>query len=176
MKHMSSKKESFCRYVASGLNPTEAYREAYNVTSDRKSTATEAASRLMSDSNVTAMIESMKLDISDKLASEIVWDRSKIIEELSINVSLGRETKQLAASNQAIKLIGSAVGNVFEPETQQLNSTVSVIHSLSDSVLEQLEALSMPSSVGPTVTVDDTTAIEADYSIIEPDQPQKPRK
>ena len=91
-------------------------------------------------------------------------------------MELGRETKQLAASNQAIKLIGSAVGNVFEPETQQLNSTVSVIHSLSDSVLEQLEALSMPSSVGPTVTVDDATAIEADYSIIEPDQPQKPRK
>ena len=116
----------------------------------------------MKDSKVSAMIESMKLDISDKLASEIVWDRSKIIEELSINVSLGRETKQLAASNQAIKLIGSAVGNVFEPEIQQLNSTVSVIHSLSDSVLAQLESM-----VAVPVPIVDADAIDADYKIVD---------
>ena len=167
---MSNKKESFCRYVASGLNPTEAYREAYNVTSDRKSTATEAASRLMKDSNVSAMIESMKLDISDKLASEIVWDRSKIIEELSINVSLGRETKQLAASNQAIKLIGLSVGNIFEPETQQINVTAEILHKLPDSVLSQLEDMVQLESSNIEASIIDTDAIDpVNYSVIEPD-------
>ena len=168
MKHMSSKKESFCRYVASGLNPTEAYREAYNVTSDRKSTATEAASRLMKDSKVSAMIESMKVDIQDRLASEIVWDRSKIIEELSINVSLGRENgaKQLAASNQAINLIGKAI-NVFEPETQQINVTAQILHGLSDTTLEALVALvSEPQCIN---SINDTDAIEAEFKIVEPD-------
>ena len=170
MKHMSNKKESFCRYVASGLNPTEAYREAYNVTSDRKSTATEAASRLMKDSNVSAMIESKKVDISDKLASEIVWDRSKIIEELSINVSLGRETKQLAASNQAIKLIGLSVGNIFEPETQQINVTAEILHKLPDSVLSQLEDMVQLESSNIEASIIDTDAIDpVNYSVIEPD-------
>ena len=164
MNKLSNKRESFCRYIANdGLNPTEAYRKAFNVTSERKSTASEASSRLMKDSNVTAMIESMKQDIQDRIASEIVWDKQKIINELSINVSLGRETKQLAASNQAIKLIGSAVGNVFEPETQQINVTAEILHKLPDSVLMQLESM-----VSIESGINDTAAIESvDYKIVD---------
>ena len=157
---LTAKQETFCRYVSNGLNPTEAYRKSYNVTSDRKSTASEASSRLMKDSNVTAMIESMKQDIQDRIASEIVWDKQKIIEELSVNVSLGRETKQLAASNQAIKLIGSAVGNVFEPETQQINVTAEILHKLPDTVLQQLESM-----VSIESGINDTDAIDADYRV-----------
>ena len=157
---LTAKQETFCRYVSNGLNPTEAYRKSYNVTSDRKSTASEASSRLMKDSKVTAMIESMKQDIQDRIASEIVWDKQKIIEELSVNVSLGRETKQLAASNQAIKLIGSAVGNVFEPETQQINVTAEILHKLPDTVLQQLESM-----VSIESGINDTDAIDADYRV-----------
>ena len=161
MKLLSNKRQNFCRYIAiDGLTPTEAYRKSFDVTSDRKSTATEAASRLMKDINVTAMIESMKQDIQDRIASEIVWDKQKIIEELSVNVSLGRETKQLAASNQAIKLIGSAVGNVFEPETQQINVTAEILHKLPDTVLQQLESM-----VSIESGINDTDAIDADYRV-----------
>ena len=163
MKLLSNKRQNFCRYIAiDGLTPTEAYRKSFDVTSDRKSTATEAASRLMKDINVTAMIESMKQDIQDRIASEIVWDKQKIIEELSVNVSLGRETKQLAASNQAIKLIGSAVGNVFEPETQQINVTASILHKLPDTVLQQLESM-----VSIESGINDTDSIDADYKIVD---------
>ena len=159
---LTAKQETFCRYVSNGLNPTEAYRKSYNVTSDRKSTASEASSRLMKDSNVTAMIESMKQDIQDRIASEIVWDKTKIIEELSINVELGRETKQLASSNQALKLIGSAVGNVFEPETQQISVTASILHKLPDTVLQQLESM-----VSIESGINDTDSIDADYKIVD---------
>ena len=169
MKQLSSKRENFCRYVSNGLTPTEAYRKSFNVTSDRKSTATEAASRLMKDSNVTATIEAMKQDIQERIASEIIWDKQKIINELSINVSLGRETKQLAASNQAIKLIGSAVGNVFEPEIQQVNGTIEILHQLPDAVLMQLESMvpetsnmesgnNVPSAIEGTCTIVDSEA------------------
>ena len=165
---LSNKRESFCRYVAiDGLTPTAAYIKSFNVTSEKRKTATEAASRLMSDGNVAAMIQDIKQGIQDKLSDNVVWDKQRIVSELSINVDLGRETKQLAASNQALKLIGSAVGNVWEPETMQVNGTLSILHSLSDSVLEKLEALSVPDS--EAVTVDDTVAIEADYSVIEPE-------
>ena len=167
MKLLSNKRQNFCRYIAiDGLTPTEAYRKSFDVTSDRKSTATEAASRLMKDINVTAMIESMKQDIQERIASEIVWDKQKIINELSINVELGRETKQLAASNQAIKLIGSAVGNVFEPEIQQVNGTIEILHKLPDSILRQLESMAQESSYIETSN-NDAAAIEADYKIVD---------
>ena len=165
------KQERFCQLlVTENKTLTDAYIGSYDTSNMKQQSIYQLSSRLSNQVNIRYRINQLTEQISNDSVSKVVWDRSKIIDELSINVSLGRENgaKQLAASNQAINLIGKAI-NVFEPETTQLNSTVSVIHSLSDSVLEQLEALSMPSSVGPTVTVDDATAIEADYSIIEPD-------
>ena len=160
---LSNKRETFCQIlVTESCNPTEAYRKAYNVTSDRKATHTEAASRLMKDSNVSARIEALKLDISDKLASEIVFDKRRIISELALNMELGRETKQLAASNQAINLIGKAVGNVFEADSVTVSGTVSVLHSLSDEVLEQLASMATE-----PVAIDDTGSIEASYKLLE---------
>ena len=162
---LSMKRETFCQIlVTESCNPTEAYRKAFNVTSDRKATHTEAASRLLKDSNVVARIEALKLDISDKLASEVVWDKARIINELSINVELAREHKQMAASNRSLELVAKVTGALVE-ETKQVSGTVSVIHSLSDAVLEQLSGLGAPEPV----TIDDTEAIEASYKLLEPE-------
>ena len=126
---LSAKRQSFCRYIVNGCNPTEAYRKAYNVTSERKSTATEAASRLMKDSNVNAMIQTLQADISDKLASEIVWDRNRIVSELAVNVELAREHKQMAASNRSLELVAKITGSLSEEtnklQAQYQSSTVS---------------------------------------------------
>ena len=163
MKLLSNKRQSFCRYIAiDGLTPTEAYLKSFNVSSDRRHTATEASSRLLKDSNIVATISSLKDTIENEIVSKVVWDKTKIINELSINVELGRETKQLAASNQAIKLIGSAVGNVFEPETQQINVTAEILHKLPDTVLQQLESM-----VSIESGINDTDAIDADYKIVD---------
>ena len=168
---LTTKQETFCRNISiNGLSISEAYKQSYNCENMQIDSIYQLSSRLSKQVKIRFRINELSEAVASELVAEIVWDRSKIINELSINVSLGRENgaKQLAASNQAINLIGKAI-NVFEPETMQLSSTVSVIHSLSDSVLAQLEALAMPDSVGPTVTVDDTTAIDVDYSVIEPD-------
>ena len=120
----------------------------------------------MKDSNVTATIEAMKQDISDKLASEVVWIKAMIISELALNMELGRETKQLAASNQAINLIGKAVGSIFEADQQQVNVTAEILHKLPDSVLSQLESMVAIESSN----IDSMDTIEANsYQIIEPD-------
>jgi len=161
---LSMKREAFCQIlVTENCNPTSAYRKAFNVSSDRKATHTEAASRLLKDSNVSARIEALKADISDKLASEIVFDKRRIISELALNMELGRETKQLAASNQAINLIGKAVGNVFESDSVAVSVTGSVLHGLSDQVLDQLAAMAAPEPV----SIDDSKAIEAQYQVLE---------
>ena len=109
-------------------------------------------------------IEALKADISSKLASEVAWDKARIVSELSVNVNLGRETKQLAASNQALKLIGSAVGNVFEPDTVAVSVTGSVLHGLSNEVLDQLAAMGTE-----PVAIDDSQAIEAEYQLLDPE-------
>ena len=169
MKQLSNKQRNFCGYIVDGLNPTEAYIKAYNVTSERKHTATEAGSRLMATATIQQQIETLQSEISDKIASEIVFDKKRIISELALNMELGRETKQLAASNQAIKLIGAAVGNVFEPETVAVSGTVELLHKLPDAVLAQLAAMGSPESIDTIDTGSEAAIVEASYSIVEPE-------
>ena len=160
---LSAKRQSFCRYIAiDSLNPTEAYIKSFNVTSERKHTATEAASRLMKLATIQQHIQTLQADISDKLASEIVWDRNRIVSELAVNVELAREHKQMAASNRSLELVAKVTG-VLTEDTKQVTGTVSVIHSLSDAVLDQLAAM------GPSepVAVDDSEAIEAEYKMLD---------
>ena len=160
---LSAKRQSFCRYIAiDSLNPTEAYIKSFNVTSERKHTATEAASRLMKLATIQQHIQTLQADISDKLASEIVWDRNRIVSELAVNVELAREHKQMAASNRSLELVAKITGSLTE-ETKQVTGTVSVIHSLSDAQLDQLASMAAPDPV----TIEDTGTIEASYKLLE---------
>ena len=162
---LTTKQELFSKLVAlDGLIPSEAYRKAYDTNPINQSSIHEQASKLMSNNKVATRINELKATIENEILEKVVWDKTKIIEELSINVELGRETKQLASSNQALKLIGSAVGNVFEPETQQINVTASILHKLPDSVLSQLENMAQESSYIEAGDID-TTAIDADYRV-----------
>ena len=168
MEHLSNKREAFCRYIAiDGLTASDSYRKAYNSNPINQSSIHEQASKLLRVDKVSTRIEAMKLDISEKLASEIVWNKAKIVSELGINVDLGRETKQLAASNQALNLIGKAVGSVFEPDSVAVSGTVSVIHGLSNEVLDQLAA--MVQAPEPEPLVSDSETIEASYKLLDPE-------
>ena len=161
---LSKKQELFIKlHVVDGLNISDAYREAYDTKTNKQNSLYNQASMLASNPKVAQRIEAMKLDISEKLASEIVWNKAKIVSELGINVDLGRETKQLAASNQALNLIGKAVGSVFEPDSVAVSVTGSVLHSLSNEVLDQLASM-----VHEPDAIDDTEAIEAEsYQILD---------
>ena len=156
------KREAFCRYIVNGCNPTEAYIKSFNVISERKHTATEAASRLMKLATIQQQINTLQVDITDRLNATEAWDRNRIVSELAVNVELAREHKQMAASNRSLELVAKVTGALVE-ETKQVSGTVSVIHSLSDAVLEQLSGLAAPEPV----TIDDTEAIEASYKLLE---------
>ena len=119
---------------------------------------------------IQQQIDTLQSDIRDKLASEIVFDKKRIISELALNMELGRETKQLAASNQAINLIGKAVGSIFEADQQQISGTVEILHKLPDSVLAKLESLNESGSIDTSnIDTSNIDTIEASYQIIEPD-------
>ena len=165
---LTAKQETFSKLVAlDGFNPSEAYRKAYDTNPINQSSIHEQASKLMSNNKVATRINELKATIENEIVSKVVFDKQRIISELALNMELGRETKQLAASNQAIKLIGLSVGNIFEAETQQINVTAQILHGLSDTTLEALEALvSEPLSIN---SINDTDAIEAEFKIVEPD-------
>ena len=165
---LTVKQETFSKLVAlDGLNPSEAYRKAYDTNPINQSSIHEQASKLMSNNKVATRINELKATIENEIVSKVVFDKQRIISELALNMELGRETKQLAASNQAIKLIGLSVGNIFEAETQQINVTAQILHGLSDTTLEALEALvSEPLSIN---SINDTDAIDAEFKIVEPD-------
>ena len=165
MSSLTVKQERFSKLVAlDGLSASEAYRQIYNTNPINQSSIHEQASKLLSNPKVSTRVQ----ELSEAVTSKLVWNKAMVIEQLAINVEASRNVNQFAASNRSLELLGKAIGNVFEPEIQQVNGTVSVIHSLSDSVLEKLEALSMPDTEGPTV--DDAAAIEATYKMVDSEE------
>ena len=162
MGHMSNKREAFCRYIAiDGLTASDSYRKAFNSNPINQSSIHEQSSKLMSNDKVSTRIQELK----EAVTSKLVWDKARIVEQLGFNVEASRNVNQFAASNRSLELLGKAVGNVFEADTVAVSGTVSVIHSLSDAVLDQLAAMGAPEPV----PIDDTGSIEASYKLLEPE-------
>ena len=162
---LSHKQELFSRLVAvDGLNISDAYREAYDTKTNKQNSLYNQASMLASNPKVAQRITELKRSIEDNLQSQVVWNREKIVSELAVNVELAREHKQMAASNRSLELVAKITGSLVE-ETKQLTGTVSVIHSLSDDILEQLAALGPE----PDAIVSDSDTIEASYQLLEPE-------
>ena len=154
---LTAKQETFSKLVAlDGFNPSEAYRKAYDTNPINQSSIHEQASKLMSNNKVSTRIKELSEAVTDKM----IWNKAEIMKQLAINVEASRNVNQFAASNQALKLLGSAVGNVFEPETQQINVTAEILHKLPDTVLQQLESMASIEA-----GINDTDAIDADYRV-----------
>ena len=161
---LTTKQESFCQLVAiQQYTLTDAYIEAYDTEGMKQDSIYQLSSRLANQVKITSRIEALKATVTEKLASDVVWDRNRIVSELAVNVELAREHKQMAASNRSLELVAKITGSLSE-ETKQVTGTVSVIHSLSDAVLDQLAAMG-PSE--PEAIVSDTGSIEASYKLLD---------
>ena len=163
---LSNKRETFCQLVAlQGMNPTQAYRSAYNVTSDRKRTATENASRLMKDDDIQQRISNLKDTVIDKIVTDTAWTREKFIVEAENNLNQSRELNQMNPANQSLQLIGRVTGILEDKPTNQINiGIVETLGRLPDSVLQQLESLT-----GTEETIEPMETIETSFKVIEPE-------
>ena len=159
---LTTKQELFSKLVAlDGLSASEAYRQIYDSNPSNQSSIHEQSSKLMSNSKVSTRIK----ELSEAVTSRLVWDKAKIMEQLGFNVEASRSVNQFAASNRSLELLGKAVGNVFEPDSVAVSGTVSVIHSLSNEVLDQLASMVQE----PDAIVSDSETIEAQYQILDPE-------
>lgn len=78
MHKLTIKRENFCNYYVETGNASEAYRRAFTCKNMKDKTITEAASRLINDSNVNARIKELQGEIKKK--SDIT--KEKILYEL----------------------------------------------------------------------------------------------
>ena len=163
---LSNKRETFCQLVAlQGMNPTQAYRSAYNVTSDRKRTATENASRLMKDDDIQQRISNLKDTVIDKIVTDTAWTREKFIVEAENNLNQSRELNQMNPANQSLQLIGRVTGILEDKPTNQINiGIVETLGRLPDSVFQQLESMT-----GSEETIEPMETIETSFKVIEPE-------
>ena len=99
---LTKQQEGFARSVAKGMNQSDAYRANYDVTG-LKETTTEAASRLMRNSKVAAMVAELKGRMEKKLESKELWTREQAANALRYALSMGKNNNKPAEMVAAIK-------------------------------------------------------------------------
>jgi hypothetical protein len=145
------------------MNPTQAYREAYNVTSDRKRTSTENASRLMKDSNIEQRISNLKDTVIDRIVTDTAWTKERFITEAENNLNQSRELNQMNPANTSLQLIGRVTGILEDKPNNQINiGIVETLGRLPDSVLQQLESMT-----GTEETIEPIGTIETSFKVLE---------
>lgn len=109
----TAKKEKFAQCVASGMNQSDAYREAYEVGPKTKpETVNQAASRIMANSKVTARVAELRKPIVEKAQMtleghlrDLMMLRNMAVKEKQISAAIAAEVARGKAS-------GIHVGNV----------------------------------------------------------------
>ena len=107
---LTSKQETFAQAVADGLNQSDAYRLAYSTGNMKSTTLWDNAYTLANHTQVALRILELKQAVLDESIASRAWNLDRLIQELAINVRLGRSLGQIAASSATLTTIGKALG------------------------------------------------------------------
>jgi phage terminase small subunit len=119
---LTGKQRLFCNLIVTqSLSATEAYRRAYNVTSDRMATSSVDANRLMKNPKVKDLLESALARTEDNVINDAQMTRRHIMAEL---LEHSRSMKSESSKLKALELMGKAVG-MFVDKVEQTIEQVS---------------------------------------------------
>ena len=119
---LTGKQRLFCNLIVTqGISATEAYRRAYNVTTDRMATSAVDANRLMNSPKVKVLLESAMARTEDALINNATMTRRHIMTEL---LEHSRSMKSEGSKLKALELMGKAVG-MFVDRVEQTVEQVS---------------------------------------------------
>jgi len=104
---LTPKQHIFVQGILSGLNQSDAYREAYDVDGMAPATIHNEASKLMAGHEVTASIQAA-------WESKQGWTLARVVEEGERNLAGSREANQWASANGALQFLGKITGVVSE--------------------------------------------------------------
>ena len=111
---LTSKQLAFAHGVASGLNHSEAYRQAYDAENMSPTTIRDEAYDLMQHPDVSPTIKALQQAVTDAAVGAAAWSLDRLVGEFEVNMELGRTINDrgvpagLSASNGAITGIGPA--------------------------------------------------------------------
>jgi hypothetical protein len=122
---LTPKQHVFIDGILSGLNQSDAYREAYNVDGMAPATIHNEASKLMASHEVTASIEASRQHRRG-------WTLARILEEADRNLKGAQDDRQWPAANGSLAFIAKATNLVTErvtPETVSITRVTVVLDS-----------------------------------------------
>ena len=127
---LTPKREAFAQAVATGKTQADAYRAAFNATKMKAETITQAASRLMADSNVAARVAELRKPVVEAVQITLASHLSRLSELSSKAEGEGKYSAAVAAEIARGKASGLYIeklehsGEVKTPELRLiLNGT-----------------------------------------------------
>ncbi len=106
-KQLTPKQGHFARCVASGMNLSDSYKEAYSSNNMSDKTVNEAASRLMANSMLTARVHDLNAAKDSALIAAAVSDREMVLKTFRELVFEGATDQ---ARLRAGELLGRTIG------------------------------------------------------------------
>ena len=123
---LTPKQHDFLDGILSGLNHSDAYKAAYDVSPDcLPSTVHNAAYALTQNPEIAASIEASRQHRRG-------WTLARILEEADRNLKGAQEDRQWPAANGALAFIGKASGTIVDrptPETVSITRVTVVLDS-----------------------------------------------
>lgn len=116
---LTPKQEKFVQCIIEGMSQSDAYRSSYSAKNMSDKTVWESASRLMSDSKVSARIKELREQIDKKT----IMTAQERLEWLSSLIKSAEETTadKLKASDQMNKMQGEYIQKVQANVTYEDN-------------------------------------------------------
>jgi CBS domain-containing protein len=156
---LTPKQHIFVQGILSGLNQSDAYREAYDVDGMLPATIHNEAFKLMNSHEISTSLK-------EAWETKQGWTLARVVEEGERNLSGSREANQWASANGALQFLGKVTGVVTERPVADSVSITRVTIVLDSGVNLSLEsnAATSLSEPGPEPSLE--ASLEAG---IEPD-------
>lgn len=103
---LTSKQEKFCQGIVSGLNQSDAYRAAYDVSKMGDATINNEAYVLMQSHDISMRIEQLRLPIAERLGLGL----EDYLKEMIDMKDDARGDAEHSAAIKAFELVGKALG------------------------------------------------------------------
>jgi phage terminase small subunit len=125
---LTAKQEAFVQNILQGMSQADAYRSAYSCKNMSDKTIHEAASRLMSDSKVSARVKELR----EQLAKETIMSAQERLEWLTRLVKAGSEYSLAAEKIRAIDVMNKMTGEYVQKIEADVKNEVTINIELSD--------------------------------------------
>jgi hypothetical protein len=152
---LTPKQHIFVQGILSGLNQSDAYREAYDVGGMLPATIHNEASKLMGSHEVTTSIQ-------EAWDTKRGWTLARVVEEGERNLTGSREANQWASANGALQFLGKITGVVTERPVADSVSITRVTIVLDSGTSLSLDANAATSLSEPSLEAGLEAGIEPD--------------